>query len=112
MKLSFSTRGRLQTPWATLCELAADNGFAGIEVYDAYKDPALTGASGALHKYNCAATLRSLRDRGLAIPVFDSSCNVGFGDADTGTFTTQISEDQLLLKGEYHCGSSVSCCLD
>ncbi len=83
MRLSFSTRGRLETPWQTLCDLAAVNGFGGVEVYDAYKDRTLTGAGGALHKYNCAATLRDLRDRGLSIPVFDSSCNLGFGDEET-----------------------------
>ena len=83
MKLSFSTRGRLETPWATLCELATENGFGGIEVYDAWRDRLLTGPGGALHKYNCAATLRSLRDQRLTIPVFDSSCCIGFDDPET-----------------------------
>ena len=83
MRLSFSTRGRLETPWQTLCELAAENGFAGVEVYDAWKDRLLTEPGGALHKYNCAATLRELRKRNLSIPVFDSSCNLGFGDEET-----------------------------
>ncbi len=83
MNLSFSTRGRLETPWAELMQLAAENGFGGIEVYDAYKDRVLTGAGGPLHKYNCAATLRQLRDRNLQIPVLDSSCNLGFGEAET-----------------------------
>ena len=83
MKLSFSTRGRLETPWGELCKLAAENGFGGIEVYDAWKDRVLTGPGGPLHKYNCAATLRSMRDRGLAVPVFDSSCCIGSGDVQT-----------------------------
>ncbi|MBR2896628.1 MAG: AMP-binding protein [Oscillospiraceae bacterium] len=83
MKLSFSTRGRLNTPWADLCQMARENGFSGIEVYDAYKDKLLTGAGGPLHKYNAASTLRELRDKRLSIPVFDSSCNIGFGDAAT-----------------------------
>ena len=83
MKLSFSTRGRLNTPWAELCQMAKENGFGGIEVYDAYKDKLLTGAGGPLHKYNAASTLREMRDNRLTIPVFDSSCNIGFGDAQT-----------------------------
>ena len=83
MKLSFSTRGRLETPWQSLLQTAAENGFGGIEVYDAYKDRVLTGPGGPLHKYNCAATVRELRERGLTIPVFDSSCNLGFGNAAT-----------------------------
>ena len=37
MKLSFSTRGRLETPWQSLLQTAAENGFGGIEVYDAYR---------------------------------------------------------------------------
>ena len=45
MKLSFSTRGRLNTPWAELTQLALENGFSGIEVYDAYKDTLLTGSA-------------------------------------------------------------------
>ena len=80
MRLSFSTRGRLQTPWQTLCQLAGENGFSGVEVYDAWKDRLLTEPGGALHKYNCAATLRRMREQNLCVPVFDSSCNLGFGD--------------------------------
>lgn len=80
MKLSFSTRGRTETSFADWCEMAKENGFYGIEVYDAYKDNFLCGAGGPLHKYNAAATLRDLRDYGLCIPLFDSSCNIGMGD--------------------------------
>ena len=32
MKLSFSTRGRLNTPWAELVGMAKENGFSGIEI--------------------------------------------------------------------------------
>ncbi|MBQ7171163.1 MAG: AMP-binding protein, partial [Clostridia bacterium] len=80
MNLSFSTRGRAVSDWAELCDTAQENGFRGIEIYDAYKDAALTGPGGPLHKYNTAATLRDLRDRGLSIPLFDSSCNIGCGE--------------------------------
>ncbi len=82
MNLSFSTRGRTQTPWENLTEMALENGFTGIEVYDAYKDALLTGPSGPLHTYRAASTLRSLREMGLCIPLLDSSCRVGCGDDD------------------------------
>ena len=82
MNLSFSTRGRTDVSWTELCGMAKENGFSGIEVYDAYKDPALTGAGGPLHKYNAASTLRGLREDGLCIPLFDSSCNIGMGNAE------------------------------
>ena len=80
MNLSFSTRGRAFTGWSELCETALENGFRGIEIYDAYKDRSLTGAGGPFHKYNIAKTLRDLRDKGLSVPLFDSSCNIGCGD--------------------------------
>ncbi len=80
MNLSFSTRGRLGTPWSELCELAVDNGFTGIEVYNAFKDTELIGPGGALHKYNAASTHRDLSRKGLTVPVFDSSCSIGFHD--------------------------------
>ena len=80
MNLSFSTRGRAVTDWSELCETALENGFRGIEIYDAYKDPSLTGPGGPLHKYNIAKTLRDLRDKELSVPLFDSSCNIGCGD--------------------------------
>ena len=80
MNLSFSTRGRLGTPWPDLCGMAMDNGFTGIEVYDAYKDTELIGPGGVLHKYNAASTHRDLSQKGLTVPVLDSSCNIGFQD--------------------------------
>ena len=80
MNLSFSTRGRRGTSWADLCQMAIDNGFTGIEVYDAYKDEALVSPGGPLHKYNAASTHRELTQKGLVVPVFDSSCNIGFHD--------------------------------
>ena len=82
MKLSFSTRGRAGASWQDLCALATENGFTGIEVYDAWKDASLVGAGGALHRYNTASTLRELRERGLCIPLFDSSCALGCDGAE------------------------------
>ncbi|MBQ3791659.1 MAG: sugar phosphate isomerase/epimerase, partial [Clostridia bacterium] len=83
MNLSFSTRGRTATPWENLTEMALENGFTGIEVYDAYKDAALTGPSGPFNVYHAASTLRALRDLGLSIPLFDSSCRVGSDEPES-----------------------------
>ena len=77
MKLSFSTRGRTKTEWSKFCTMALENGFSGIEVYDAFKDENLTGKDKPLHKYNVAVTLRNLHDKGLCVPLLDSSCVIG-----------------------------------
>ena len=66
MNLSFSTRGRLNTPWQDLVQMAKENGFSGIEVYDAYKDKLLTGAGGPLHVF-----VDQLSPFGIHIPVID-----------------------------------------
>ena len=83
MNLSFSTRGRTRTAWEDLTAMAVENGFSGIEVYDAYKDAALTGPSGPFNVYHAASTLRALRDLGLSIPLFDSSCRVGSDEPES-----------------------------
>ena len=76
MKLSFSTRGWSQLGWDETLEIAASMDFAGVEVYDLPKFPALTDRSGPFHKYNVAATARTLREKKLAIPCFDTSCDL------------------------------------
>ena len=92
MNLSFSTRGRTDVSFGELRSMAKENGFTGIEVYDAYKDKALTGAGGPLDRYSAASTLRALRDDGLCIPLFDSSCNIGCGiEADIDNLRSLIS---------------------
>ncbi len=82
MNLSFSTRGRTDAAWPELMAMALENGFTGIEVYNAFKDDALVGPGGPLDEYNAKATLRSLREAGLSLPLFDSSCNIGVGDPE------------------------------
>ena len=82
MNLSFSTRGRTDVAWPDLTAMALENGFTGIEVYNAFKDDALVGPGGPLDEYNAKATLRSLREAGLSIPLFDSSCSIGAGDPE------------------------------
>ena len=101
MNLSFSTRGRKDTSWAELCRMAIENGFTGIEVYDAYKDEALVGPGGPLHKYNAASTHRELVQKGLDVPVFDSSCNIGFHDSSVQYRILRLIDLAVAMQTEY-----------
>ena len=76
MNLSFSTRGWPEMSWDDMMDTALDMGFTGIEVYNLPKFDALTDRGGPFHKYNCAATVRQLREKQLQIPCFDSSCDL------------------------------------
>ena len=76
MNLSFSTRGWKDLSWEEMQELALSMGFTGIEVYNLQKFPALTDKSGPFHKYQVSATVRSLKEQGLTIPCFDTSCDI------------------------------------
>ncbi len=78
MNLSFSTRG-WGFSWDETLDLAEEMGFAGVELYNLQTVPALTERGGAFHKYNVAATVRALRDRRLALPCLDTSCDVSAG---------------------------------
>ena len=75
MNLSFSTRG-WGFSWDEALDLAGEMDFSGVELYNMQTVPSLTERGGAFHKYNVAATVRALRDRKLAIPCFDTSCDV------------------------------------
>jgi len=75
MNLSFSTRGWSFT-WDEALDLAEEMGFGGVELRDPQTLGALTERGGAFHKYNVAATVRVLRDRSLALPCFDTSCDL------------------------------------
>ncbi|MBR4209919.1 MAG: AMP-binding protein [Lachnospiraceae bacterium] len=76
MKLSFSTRGWADLSWTELMDIAVDMRFQGIEVYNLPKFPELIGKGGPFHKYNIAATVRSLREKNLSIPCFDSCIDI------------------------------------
>ena len=76
MKLSFSTRGWGDLSWEDLLNSALDMKFSGIEVYNLFKFPALTGRGGPFHKHSVAATVRALRDKKLTIPCFDTSMDL------------------------------------
>ena len=81
MNLSFSTRGWGEYSWEDNVAAAETMHFGGIELYNVHKDPALTEKGGALHKYNTAATVRALRDKGLCIPCMDTSCDISLPGA-------------------------------
>ena len=76
MRLSFSTRGWPDLSWDEMIALAEDMGFAGIEVYNLPKFDPLLDKTGPFHKYQCAATVRQLREKKLHIPCFDTSYNL------------------------------------
>ena len=76
MKLSFSTRGWPGLSWDEMLDTAVDMGFAGVEVYNLQSFDPLMGKGGPFHKYNVAATARTLRERGLSVPCFDTSLDI------------------------------------
>ena len=76
MKLSFSTRGWGDLSWEQLLDSALEMKFSGIEVYNLFKFPAMTGRGGPFHKHSVAATVRALRDKKLTVPCFDTSMDI------------------------------------
>ena len=75
MRLSFSTRGWTDVPWQELTETAIEMRFNGIEIYNLNKS-AMIERGGAFDKYRLSATARELREKKLAIPCFDTSCDL------------------------------------
>ena len=84
MRLSFSNRGWNEVSWEELQKIAADMGFAGIEVYNLHQSEELIGRGAPFHKYNTQATARALRENGLEIPVFDTSIDLSMENGGTG----------------------------
>ena len=79
MNLSFSTRGWPDLTWEEMMETALDMGFNGIEVYNLPKFDPMIDRSGPFHKYQAAATVRTLREKKLKIPCFDTSYDLSAG---------------------------------
>jgi len=79
MNLSFSTRGWPGLSWDEMLSVAEEMGFSGVEVYNLPKFDPLTDRSGPFHKYQTAATVRQLKEKGLCIPCFDSSYDLSAG---------------------------------
>ena len=91
MKLSFSTRGWPGLSWEDMMQTALEMGFGGIEVYNLPKFDPMLDRSGPFHKYQAAATVRQLKEKGLTIPCFDTSCDLS-SDPDSMSFLTTLLE--------------------
>ena len=73
MNLSFSTRGWPNLTWDEMVDTALEMGFSGIEVYNLPKFDEMLAKGGPFHQYQTAATVRTLREKKLSIPCFDTS---------------------------------------
>lgn len=67
MKLSFSVKGWENYSWQELMQLASENNFKGIDLCPD-TNAALFTKNGDFDKYNSGATIRSMKDKGLAVP--------------------------------------------
>ena len=90
MNLSFSTRGWLDVSWEENLSTALTMRFGGIELYNVHKCQDLIGRGGPLHKYNTAATVRSLHEKELKIPCMDTSWDVSMEE--------RISDLQIVME--------------
>ena len=106
MRLSFSTRGWPDLTWDEMVETALDMGFTGIEVYNLPKFDDLLAKGGPFHRYQTAATVRDLREKKLAIPCFDTSCDLS-SDPDAVSILTTLIE----IAGNAQVRNVVACAL-
>ncbi len=90
MKLSFSTRGWPELTWDEMVDTALEMGFSGIEVYNLPKFDDMLAKGGPFHPYQVAATARDLREKKLAIPCFDTSCDLSADPEAVATLTSLI----------------------
>ena len=88
MKLSFSTRGWSNLTWDSTLEKACEMQFRGIEVYIPRRAD-IFNMHGPFHNYSIVSTYRSLIERKLTIPCFDSSYDIS---DNTGTELPKIKE--------------------
>ena len=89
LKLSFCVKGWENYSWQDMTDLAVENDYKGIDLCaSAY--PSYFEKNGAFDKYNSGATVRSLKDKGLAIPVVSYSDDVSSGD--TAETVSRIKE--------------------
>lgn len=94
MNLSFSTRGWQEKSWEENLSTALTMHFGGIELYNVHKSQTLIGRGGPLHKYNTAATVRTLHEKELKIPCLDTSWDVSVEDStDDILQVLQIAHD-------------------
>ena len=76
MKLSFSTRGWSGLGWNEILDIATEQRFSGVEVYNPLCNAGMVGTGGPFHKYSVMQTVRTLRGRRLSIPCFDSPYDI------------------------------------
>ena len=89
MRLSFSTRGWSHLSWDEYMDIGVNMGFEGVEVYNLPKFPELAERGGPFHKYSMASTARMMREKKLAIPCFDTSCDLS---SDEENFVPALKE--------------------
>ncbi|MBR3196432.1 MAG: AMP-binding protein [Clostridia bacterium] len=75
MKLSFSVNGWDGYSWQDFVAVAQEIQMAGIELHGTHTEE-FTSRSGPFHRYNTAATVRSLFEKKLAIPCLDAICDM------------------------------------
>ena len=63
----------MDLPWEDIVDSACEMRFNGIEVYNVLKTPGMVQKGGPFNKYSVMPSYRSLREKGLSIPCFDSS---------------------------------------
>ena len=73
MKLSLSTYGWSKHTWDTICRIAKNSGFSGIEIHSGH-EPKLKG--GIFNPDSANATYRDLLEKGLEIPCIDATSNI------------------------------------
>ncbi|MBQ6395072.1 MAG: TIM barrel protein, partial [Atopobiaceae bacterium] len=114
MRLSFSTRGWDSHDWQELVDTAAEMGFSGIEVYDVLGHDELIERGAPFHAFNTRATVRDLKNKGLSIPVFDSSLDISIassatGDAGKGAEKDSVEQAKALIDMAGEAGSPYVC---
>ena len=100
MKLSFSTRGWPGLSWDDMLDTALEMGFSGVEVYNLPKFDPLLERGGPFHKHRSAATVRQLRDKGLSLPCFDTSCDLS---SDPTAVATLLSLMEVARDAQVSC---------
>lgn len=81
MKLSFSINGWKEHSWQEFVDLADEIGFKGIELHNVLESD-LSDKNGPFHKYNSAATMRKLTDKGISVPCVDISVDISADETD------------------------------
>lgn len=82
MKLSFSTRGWPDLSWQDMVDTATEMEFGGIEIYHVSANQELTDKGGPFHVYSVASSYRTLCEKHLTIPCFDSALDIAKADED------------------------------